>query len=126
MTKILNINSEIPSGPYKGKKVNDILSSNKKDIFKLLKEGLLFDDEVLSIAGIKKNIRDVKVEQILVEHEKDTKVYEKETTSLSKILKEIRTIDNVSESDENSNSQSSDDDNDESEDGYFEIDTDFL
>lgn len=97
MAKVLNINSEITTGKHKGKVVKDIISENKKEIFSLIKDGMLFDDEVLSMAGIKKNIRNVKVTQVFTKHEKDDKVYEKDKESLSKILKEIRTIDNLSE-----------------------------
>ena len=94
---VLNINSVIAKGEHKGKTVNDVLSIGKKEIFSLIKEGFSFDDNVLLMAGIKKNVRDVKVSNIFVEHEKDTKSYEKDTVSLSKILKEIRTIDNLDE-----------------------------
>ena len=94
----LNINSTIPNGKHRGKKVRDVLSDNRKDIFSLIKSGLSFDDEVLSLAGIKKNIRDVKVVQVFTDHVKDTRKYEKDTESLSRILKEIRTLDNINES----------------------------
>ena len=109
MNKALNINSVITSGNYKGKTVKDVLENGKKEIFNLIKQGFLFDDEVLSLAGIKKNVRDVTVENVFVEHEKDNKIYEKETTSLSKILKEIRTIDNIDENEENGVSLSQND-----------------
>ena len=104
MNQTLNINSEITSGKYKGKTVGDLVT-DKKIIFTLIKQGVIFDDEVLSKAGIKKIIRDVKVEQILVDHEKDNKVYQKETTSLSKILKEINTIENVTAENEEAKKQ---------------------
>lgn len=103
---ILNINSVIQNGKHKGKTIKDILDSNKKIIFELIKNGLLFDDEVLSIAGIKKNIRDVKVTHEFTEHEKDTKKYKKDTESLSKILKEIRVLDNLSENNGNNTDSS--------------------
>ena len=101
MYKTLNINSEITAGIHKGKTVKEVLENGKKEIFSLIKQGFSFDDEVLSLAGIKKNVRDVTIKQVFVEHEKDNKIYEKETTSLSKILKEIRTIDNIDENEEN-------------------------
>lgn len=100
---ILNIHSEVTIGKHKGRSVNDILNIDKKEIFSLIKQGLSFDDEVLAIAGIKKSVRGVKVLQVFAEHEKDNKKYEKETASLSKILKEIRTLDNIPEIDENEN-----------------------
>jgi hypothetical protein len=111
---MLNINSEVTIGKYKGKIIKDILKNDKKEIFNLLKQGVSFDDNVLSLAGIRKNIRNVKITQVFTEYEKDTKIYEKETISLSKILKEIRTLDNVSETDENDNN------------GYEEIDIDGI
>lgn len=92
MTEKLHINSVISVGENKGKKICDIVT-NKKAIFNLIKQGVQLDDEVLLQAGIKKTIRNVKVEHVFVEHETDNKVYEKETTSLQKILKEIRTLD---------------------------------
>lgn len=116
---MLNINSEVYIGKYKGKIVKDILKNDKKEIFNLLKQGISFDDNVLSLAGIKKNIRNVKITQVFADHEKDTKIYEKETVSLSKILKEIRTLDSISEIDENINT--TDDSN-----GYEEIDIDNI
>lgn len=90
----LTINSIIDKGRYKGKKISDLIA-DKKAIFSLIKEGISFDDEVLTLSGIKKNVRDVKVKQVFVEHEIDTNVYAKETASLQKILKEIRTLDNI-------------------------------
>ena len=93
----LKLDSTITEGEFKDKTVKEVLECGKKNIFSLIKTGLLFDDEVLSLAGIKKNIRDVKVTQICADHEKDTRVYQKETASLTKILKEIRTIDNIEE-----------------------------
>ncbi len=101
MSKKLQINSIIDNGKYKGQKVSDLVK-NKKIVFSLIKDGIDFDDTVLSLAGIKRNIRDVKVKQVLIEHDVDTRTYAKETTSLQKILKELRTLDNVD--DENLNS----------------------
>lgn len=122
---MLNINSEVTIGKYKGKIVKDVLKNDKKEIFNLLKQGVLFDDNVLSLAGIRKNIRNVKITQVFTEHEKDTKIYEKETISLSKILKEIRTLDNISETDENDNNgQIINTTNDSN--GYEEIDIDSI
>lgn len=92
----LNLNSIIDNGVFKNKKVIDIVNNNKKDIFKLVKEGLYFDDEVLALAGIKKTIKNVKTSIQIVEHSKDTKVYEIDKTPLQKILKEISTIDGYS------------------------------
>lgn len=65
----LEIGSIIDKGEFKGKKVCDILSENKKDIFKLIKEGVIFSDEVLEKAGIKKNIHSVSTKNSIVEHD---------------------------------------------------------
>lgn len=98
MTKILNINSIIEKGKWKGKKVEEIISINKKTIFSLIKEGYLFSDEVLSKAGIKKRVKDVKIETVIIpERIKDNTHLEKDAASLSKILKELHTIDNAAE-----------------------------
>ena len=123
MSEKLHINSVIGKGKYNGKKVSEIISE-KKVVFSLIKEGFEFEDEVLSMAGIKKTVMDVKVEQVFVEHDVDTKVYAKETASLQKILKELRTLDDGGDiADEippstNSNISSSND--------YDEIDIDNL
>lgn len=94
----LNIYSILDTGKYRGKKVGEMVDNkDKAELFKLIKKGYSFNDEVLSLIGIKKNVRDVKVSQILVDHVKDKKVYQKDTASLSKILKELRTIDNLNE-----------------------------
>lgn len=92
----LDVNSIIDNGVFKNKKVIDIINNNKKDIFQLVKDGFSFNDEVLTLAGIKKIVKDVKTSNQIVEHIKDTKVYEIDKTPLHKILKEISTIDGYS------------------------------
>lgn len=93
---VLNADSIIEGGSFDGKSVSEILSNNRKDIFKLLKEGYYFTDEVLQTAGIKKKVDDSKVRfthEVFI-HEKDTKVYKKDKDSLSKIIKSLNTITN--------------------------------
>ena len=68
----------------------------KGEIFRLIKKGLQFDDEVLKEAHITKMIRDVKVESVIVPHSKEKKTYTKETESLKNILKSINTLENQS------------------------------
>ena len=92
----LKLDNIIEDGRYKGKKVSE-LASNKKVIFELLKNGYNFDDEVLLQAGIKKTVRDIRTRTEVVEHEKDTKVYPKETASISKILNDLETVVNQSQ-----------------------------
>ena len=94
--KVLSLNSIINGGKFNKQTVNKVLKNNKRDIFSLIKEGFSFDNEVLQMAGIKKNIKNKTIKNEIVEHEKDTKVYEIDTTPLHKILKEISTIDNYS------------------------------
>ena len=93
---VLNADSIIEGGSFDGKSVSEILSNNRKDIFKLLKEGYYFTDEVLQTAGIKKKVDDSKVRfthEVFI-HEKDTKVYKKDKDNLSKIIKSLNTITN--------------------------------
>lgn len=96
VSKKLNIDSIIDDGIYKGKKLSSI-ANDKKKIFRLISEGYVLPDDVLEKTGIKKKIRDVKVETVIVEHEKDNKVYAKETVSLSKILKDLETTEKINQ-----------------------------
>lgn len=114
--KSLSLNSIINSGKFNKQTVNEVLTNNKRDIFSLIKEGFSFDDEVLKLAGIKKNVKNSTVKNEIVEHDKDTKVYEVDTTPLHKILKEISTIDNYSFSENQDKTEEEDfDDNDKNE-----------
>lgn len=71
MLKRLRLDSTIESeDKYNGKKVSDIINGNKGMLFKLIKKGYDFDDNVLSSCGISRTIRDVRYENIIVEHEK--------------------------------------------------------
>lgn len=87
----VKLNTVIEDGKYKGKKISELVS-NKKIIFEMLKDGYIFDEEVLIKAGIKKTVRDVKTTNEVVQHEKDTKVYPKETASISKIIRDLETV----------------------------------
>jgi hypothetical protein len=87
----LDINSIIDDGKFKGKKVSEVIKDKKK-VFSLIKDGFQLSDDVLAKAGIKKNIYNVKVTTQIVEHEKDNRVYPKETMSVSKIIKELETV----------------------------------
>lgn len=80
----------------------------KGEIFKLIKNGFEFDDEVLEKARIKKIIRDEKIINVIVEHTPEKKkAYNKESESLKNILKSLNTIDKQNEdtflSDDNTN-----------------------
>lgn len=92
----LNLDSIIEDGQYKGKKVFDLISDKKK-IFNLISKGYILSDDVLQKTGIKKNIRDVKTETVIVEHEKDDRVYERDTMSVSKIIKDLETNERINQ-----------------------------
>lgn len=96
MDKKLTLNDTIKIGKNKKILISDIVSI-KGEIFKYIKKGFWFDDEVLEKAGIKRNVRDVKTECILVDKDKQPKVkiYPKETENLRSILKTINTLDNI-------------------------------
>ena len=93
-TTKLTLNSVLTEGKDKGRKVSDIIATDKKRIFALLREGKQFDDEVLAAAGIKKTVRDTKVTQVICEHAKDNKVYQKDTMRVDRIIGELSTIRN--------------------------------
>lgn len=96
MDKKLTLNDTIKIGKNKKILISDIVGI-KGEIFKYIKKGFWFDDEVLEKAGIKRNVRDVKTECILVDKDKQPKVkiYPKETENLRSILKTINTLDNI-------------------------------
>lgn len=87
----LDINSTIDKGEYKGKKVSKILSEDKKCIFKLIKDGFNFSDEVLEQAGIKKKIHSVSTICSIVDHDKTelTKKLEIDTIDVTTLINEI-------------------------------------
>ena len=90
---LLNLESIIESSDkYNGKKVEELVQK-KGTIFQMIKKGYRFDDEVLKMANITKTIRDHKTELVIVDHEKDTKKYKKDTASLKEIIKEIDVLD---------------------------------
>lgn len=92
----LNLDSIIEDGQYKGKRLSDLISDKKK-IFNLISKGYVLSDDVLQKAGIKKSIRNVKTETVIVEHEKDDRVYEKDTMSVSKIIKDLETNERINQ-----------------------------
>ena len=88
---LLHYDSVIESADkYNGKMVGDLI--DKGSIFQMIKKGYQFDDEVLKLSHIKKTIHDHRVELIVVDHEKDTKKYKKDTATLKEIIKEIDTL----------------------------------
>ncbi len=82
----------------RGKKIMvSELVKNKTELFNYIRNGYNFDDEVLSLAGIKRTIRNEKIITTCNENPiKEDKKLPKETESLKSILKSIHTIDNQS------------------------------
>lgn len=109
----LEINSTIDKGEYKGKKVSKILSDDKKCIFKLIKDGFDFSDEVLEQAGIKKSIYSVSTICSIVEHDKSelAKKLEVDTIDATTLINELIIKDNPKLSvDDSDNEEPIDDD----------------
>lgn len=98
MDKIYTMDDVISVGKNDKVMVSDLVEK-KGEIFKLIKNGFLFDDEVLEKAHIKKIIRDVQFKNVVVMHEqeKNRNKYVKETESLKNILKSLNTLDNPTE-----------------------------
>lgn len=51
----------ILDGKYKGKTIGEVALVDKKFVLSMIKNGFSFDDEVLALAGLKKQVRDVHV-----------------------------------------------------------------
>ena len=97
MNKKLTLNDTINVGKNKKVLISDLVGI-KGEIFNYVKKGFWFDDEVLEKAGIKRTIRDEKVETVFVDQKtkpKNIKIYPKETESLKNVLKSINTLDNI-------------------------------
>lgn len=97
MNKKLTLNDTINVGRNKKVLISDLVGI-KGEIFKYVKKGIWFDDEVLEKAGIKRTIRDEKIETVFVDQKvkpKNIKIYPKETESLKNVLKSINTLDNI-------------------------------
>ena len=101
MDKKLTLNDTINVGKNKKVLVSDLVGI-KGEIFKYIKKGIWFDDEVLEKAGIKRTIREEKVETVFFDKKtksENIKIYPKETESLKNVLKSINTLDNISNDD---------------------------
>ena len=99
MSKKLKLTDKINFGENKKVVVSEIVNK-KGEIFKLIKEGYEFDDEVLEKARIKKTIRDVKIISKIVNTKKtDKKIYPKETENIKTILKEINILEDIPNND---------------------------
>ena len=92
MKKVLTLKDSINVGKHKKKPISEIVEEKK--IFKYIKDGYEFADDVLEAAHIKKSVRDEKIRTVFVEHKKRKhKEYQKDTESVKNILKSINTID---------------------------------
>lgn len=101
MDKKLTLNDTINVGKNKKVLVSDLVGI-KGEIFKYIKKGIWFDDEVLEKAGIKRIIREEKVETVFFDKKtksENIKIYPKETESLKNVLKSINTLDNIGNED---------------------------
>lgn len=101
MDKKLTLNDTINVGKNKKVLVSDLVGI-KGEIFKYIKKGVWFDDEVLEKAGIKRIIREEKVETVFSDKKtksENIKIYPKETESLKNVLKSINTLDNIGNED---------------------------
>lgn len=101
MDKKLTLNDTINVGKNKKVLVSDLVGI-KGEIFKYIKKGIWFDDEVLEKAGIKRIIREEKVETVFSDKKtksENIKIYPKETESLKNVLKTINTLDNIDNDD---------------------------
>ena len=87
---------------YEGKTVRQLIEENRGTIFKLIKRGLRFDDEVLMNAHIIKTIRDERTYNVIAEHVKPSskKVYKKETASYDEIVESLSVIDTYEENED--------------------------
>ena len=95
MDKKLTLNDTINVGKNKKVLISDLVDI-KGEIFKYIKKGFWFDDEVLEKAGIKRTVRDEKIETVFADKKTNlnNKIYPKETESLKNVLKSINTLDN--------------------------------
>lgn len=94
MDKILNLRSIVPEGKYHSTIVNDKLIKDRKEIIELTKKGYKFSSEVMEKAGFIKHIRNVTTKLSIVEHKKDNRVFEKDTSDVKSIIRSISTLDN--------------------------------
>lgn len=117
--EILSLDSTFKKGKYANKSVADLVGI-KGQIFSMIKEGYVFDDEVLKAAHITKVIRDKKVYCRVgcLEPLKDTRMLLVETASMKQILSELNTLEAVGDD--------VDDRDDSSNDGDYENDIDLI
>lgn len=96
--KKLSLTDTLDSDKYKGKTIEQILDTDKRRMFKLLKLGYDFDDEVLEKYRFKRTIRDVKFVHEFVDktpQPTSKKTLTKDTVeNARKLMKSLATLDN--------------------------------
>lgn len=92
MKKLLTLKDSINIGKHKKKPISEIVE--EKEIFKYIKDGYQFADDVLETAHIRKSVRNEEIKTVFTEHKKRKhREYQKDTESVKNILKSINTID---------------------------------
>ncbi len=95
---MLGLNDIIPSGKFNGKRVGDVLTANRKNIWHLITNDKLdLDDDVLTAAHIKKTVSNVTVESVVLDrpHVKQQTLAKKDTKAMAdELIKELNVIEN--------------------------------
>ena len=80
---------------YEGKSVQELIDKNgNRDIWKLIKRGYRFDDKVLEMCRISKEIRDERTYYEIVhkDKQKQTKVFKKDNATFDEIVESLSNI----------------------------------
>lgn len=95
---MLGLNDIIPSGKFNGKRVGDVLTANRKNIWHLIvNDKFDLDDDVLTAAHIKKTVSNVTVESVVLDrpHVKQQTLAKKDTKAMAdELIKELNVIEN--------------------------------
>lgn len=95
--KILGMESTIKIGTNSEKKVSELVNETGY-IMSLIKEGYIFDDEVLSAAHITRTIRNVRFEHIVTDKSAEQMPkLRKDSVSAKQIISELNSISKSSE-----------------------------
>lgn len=94
---------------YEGKTVREIVESDNgnKEIWKLIKRNICFDDEVLSKSRMAREIRDSKAFYEIAHHEgvKQNGTYKKDSASFEEIVESLSKIEVENDEGENTEEQ---------------------
>lgn len=95
--KKLNMESAIKIGTNAEKKISELVNE-KGYILSLIKDGYIFDDEVLKSANITHTIRDEHFENVVIEKSVDkNQKMRKDSASTKQIISELNSINNTSD-----------------------------